>query len=447
MRRGEIKERIDPKFIYHGGHQEIKTGNRASLGNLVAQEPDYGAAERAIPISSPDEVKYIRITDYGEDGIEPNHEFVTAEFVDEKFLLEEDDILFARSGATAGKTFIYTKELSKAIFAGYCIRFRFDKNKVLPKYVYFYTKTERYATWVNSMQRAAGQPNINKEEYKSFTIPLPPLETQRALVAEMESARAVRQSKLAQAESLLKGIDQFVLDELGIKLPKEEKQQVFGLKFGKMGQARIDPNFHHPDFYKLTRSLQKTNTEKLENLVEFSSEIWNPIEEKASTFFYIEISGVNIQTGEVTATEVPVDEAPSRARMIVKEGDILVSLTRPHRGAIALLDKSLENCVASTGFAVLRKITKENILREYLWAILHNPICLRQMLQRSSGGNYPAITDAELKQISIPIPSIDIQKKIVSELQNRRAQARSLREEAERQWRDAKVKFEKALLG
>lgn len=367
----------------------------------------------------------------------------------DKYKIVQGDLLFNRTNSKelVGKCEVFT-EPGDWVFASYLIRVRLDKTKALPDFVSNFLSTKSGRLQIDRVSRQIiGMSNVNAEELKDLLIPLPDLKTQRALVAEMESARAMRQSKLAQAESLLKGIDQFVLDELGIKLPKEEKQQVFGLKFGKMGQARIDPNFHHPDFYKLTKSLQKTNTEKLENLVEFSSEIWNPIEEKASTFFYIEISGVNIQTGEVTATEVPVDEAPSRARMIVKEGDILVSLTRPHRGAIALLDKSLENCVASTGFAVLRKITKENILREYLWAILHNPICLRQMLQRSSGGNYPAITDAELKQIFIPIPSIDIQKKIVSELQNRRAQARSLREEAERQWRDAKEKFEKALLG
>ena len=97
MRRGEIQERIDPKFIAYGGHQVIQAKNKNSLGELVLQEPDYGAAERAVPMLSPDDTKYIRITDYSEDGIEPNHEFVTAEFVDEKYLIEDEDILFART--------------------------------------------------------------------------------------------------------------------------------------------------------------------------------------------------------------------------------------------------------------------------------------------------------------------------------------------------------------
>ncbi len=447
VRRGEIKERIDPKFIAYGGHQEIQAENKNSLGELVLQEPDYGAAERAVPMLSPNDTKYIRITDYGEDGIEDNHEFVTAEFVDEKYLIEDEDILFARSGATAGKTFIYSKDLGKAIFAGYCIRFRFDKEKVLPKYVYFYTKTNRYAAWVNSMQRAAGQPNINKEEYKSFVIPLPDLDIQRALVADVESARFARQAKLSQADELLKGIDGFVLEQLGLKLPKEEDKPSFAIRFNAVQNGRVDPHFHHPSFAKLIEVINTVPYKELGQLTKFSSEIWSPEQETSETFRYIEISGVDIQTGNVTATETLVSEAASRARMVTRSGDILISLTRPHRGAIAQVDQSLDGCVASTGFSIVREIIDQRITKDYLWCILRNQISLQQMLQRSSGGNYPAITEPELQKILIPIPSEKIQKKISSELSRRRTLADTLREEAEREWQGAKEKFERALLG
>ncbi|MCC6298475.1 MAG: restriction endonuclease subunit S [Anaerolineales bacterium] len=290
-------------------------------------------------------------------------------------------------------------------------------------------------------------PRIQREDFEEILIPLPSFDTQRALVAEMESARAARQAKLSQAEELLGGIDEFVLNELEINLPKENKQPIFALKFGKMGKSRIDPSFHHPDFGRMIESLQPVQVERLGNVVEFSSEIWKPADEKKPTFRYIEISAIDTQTGEASAEEMFVSEAPSRARMVVKQGDILVSLTRPHRGAIALLDKDFDNCIASTGFAVLRKIKRDGVLPEYLWAILRNPVCLRQMLQRSSGGNYPAITEEELRQIIVPIPNLATQKKVVSEFHSRQTQARALRAEAEREWQSAKEKFEKTLLG
>ena len=139
------------------------------------------------------------------------HEFVTAEQIEDRYLLEENDMLFARSGATAGKTFIFTKDIGPAIFAGYCIRFRFDPKKVAPWYVYFYTKTQRYAAWVRSMQRPAGQPNINKEEFKSFTIPVVAPASQAAIVKALQVARSTRDARLNKAEELLNGIDDLVI--------------------------------------------------------------------------------------------------------------------------------------------------------------------------------------------------------------------------------------------
>jgi type I restriction enzyme S subunit len=133
--------------------------------------------------------------------------------------------------------------------------------------------------------------------------------------------------------------------------------------------------------------------------------------------------------------------------MLLRNGDVIVSLTRPQRGAIALIDDELDNCIASTGFAVIREIIDERINHEYLWCVLRNQICLWQMLQRSSGGNYPAITQDELARVSIPIPSPKIQEKIVAEMKHRREEARQLRAQAAAEWDAAKARFEEKLLG
>jgi restriction endonuclease S subunit len=69
------------------------------------------------------------------------------------------------------------------------------------------------------------------------------------------------------------------------------------------------------------------------------------------------------------------------------------------------------------------------------------------MHQRSSGGNYPAITEEELKRILIPVPDEKTQSEIVDELRSRRMEARRLREEAAREWDEAKANFEARLLG
>jgi restriction endonuclease S subunit len=94
-----------------------------------------------------------------------------------------------------------------------------------------------------------------------------------------------------------------------------------------------------------------------------------------------------------------------------------------------LLKKSDNIFVASTGFAVIRKISNE-ILREYLYIILRQNISLLQMEQRSSGGNYPAITEEELKKILIPLPPKEIQQQIVDLYNNAVREKQSKDQEA-----------------
>ena len=79
---------------------------------------------------------------------------------------------------------------------------------------------------------------------------------------------------------------------------------------------------------------------------------------------------INILTGEITnINNVPINEAPSRAKMIVQNDDILISTTRPQRGAISFI-RTKNILIASTGFCILRKLKNENINREYLFYYL-----------------------------------------------------------------------------
>ena len=93
--------------------------------------------------------------------------------------------------------------------------------------------------------------------------------------------------------------------------------------------------------------------------------------------------------------------------MKTQDGDIVIALTRPHRGAIAQIKES--GVISSTGFSVIRKVVTQ-IDREWLLFVLLSNLSLQQMLQRSSGGNYPAIIEDEVKRIYIPI--VDYSKQL-----------------------------------
>ena len=164
------------------------------------------------------------------------------------------------------------------------------------------------------------------------------------------------------------------------------------------------------------------------------------------TFPYIEISTIDTLIGEITyIDEIPIKKAPSRAKKITRKNDILISTTRPNRGAISMYNKD-GIAIASTGFSVIRNIDK-CILREYLYLLLRSSLSLEQMSIRSSGGNYPAIIESELKKVLIPIPTLSVQKEIIDTVMGMKNKAKKMQEEGNALIEEAKQKIESLIIG
>lgn len=184
-------------------------------------------------------------------------------------------------------------------------------------------------------------------------------------------------------------------------------------------EKRFDPQFYKQEYKDNIDKIKRINHKRLGEVVKFSSETWNQKDFFENTFPYIEISEIDTQSGEIqNIVQVDKASAASRAKMIVRENDIIISTTRPNRGAISLIKKEQDFSIASTGFSVIRNIINPDIDREYLFTILRQQIILKQFEQRSSGGNYPAITQEELSNVTIPLPIKETQKNIVRVFNN-----------------------------
>jgi len=366
----------------------------------------------------------------------------------ETYRVQPEDLLFNRTNSKelVGKCEVF-RESGEWVFASYLIRVRTRTQDINPQFASDFLNAPTGRLQIDQLSRQIiGMTNINAEEIKGIRIPVPAPEQQLALVAQMDAARVQRRAKQAEADALLAGLDDFLLATLGLTPPPRHEQKVFAVTRGAV-PARFDPHFHLPAFAQNQRMLAANRGLPLGTIATFSNEVWKPEKHNAPTFRYIEISSVDRDTGEAQAVETPVAEAPSRARMAVHTGDIIVSLTRPHHGSIAQITPALDGCVASTGFSVIRNVDQSRVLNDYLWCILRRKICLTQMLQRASGGNYPAITEPELAKVLIPVPTMDIQNTIAAEARRRRDEARRLRAEADSGWQAAKLWFEEQLLG
>ena len=362
--------------------------------------------------------------------------------------IQKGEVLFNNTNSSiwVGKSLVFNEDYL-ACCSNHITRLTVDLEKAVPQYIAdIFNLLRRKRLFEFYCVNFNNQAGINTEMLGNLPIPLPPPDIQRALVTDLDHARATRKAKLAEAEHLLKGMDAVVMRELGLTVPPSESSLTFTVRLSDAFK-RLDVHYHQPYFKQLTDLITTIPHKKLGQIITFSHETINPETLNESFFDYIEISGVDLLTGEINSTQELTSTPPSRAKMLVRHDDILVSLTRPHRGAITLVDEAQDGYVASTGFAILRRIIDENIEREYLVCVLRANIGLKQMERGSSGGNYPAITEDELKKILVPIPSDTIQKNIIAELNTRRDRARQLRQEADAIWHEAQARFEQALMG
>ena len=183
VRRSEIEGRLDPKMALYNRKVRHTLYPKVKLKDILVCKPQYGASEPGVTRTNTLEPRYIRITDIDNYGLICNEEMgATAANIEDKYILFENDILIARSGATVGKSYIHKKKPYSCFFAGYLIRFTIDKNKALPEYIFTYTQLNTYKEWINAVQRPSGQPNINSEEYQSLEIPLPNIIVQQEIV-------------------------------------------------------------------------------------------------------------------------------------------------------------------------------------------------------------------------------------------------------------------------
>ena len=150
------------------------------LDELSLGKGEYGAQSASIDYNS-SRPRYVRITDINDDGT-LNDDLVSSANVedDKQYKLSYGDFMFARMGATVGKTYAYKS--GNQIFAGYLIRYRLNLEKIMPEYLYAYTKLDEYRNWVLLNQSGAAQPGINAKKYGSLRVPVAPLKEQKAFV-------------------------------------------------------------------------------------------------------------------------------------------------------------------------------------------------------------------------------------------------------------------------
>lgn len=205
IKQGAMQELLKPKDDW-----EVK-----KLGECLIQNPDYGINAPAVEFDESLPV-YLRITDITEDGKYSKKNIVSVNSIySSKYFLEKGDLVFARTGASVGKTYLYNSNDGKLVFAGFLIRVKVNPKILIPEYFQFFTQTSLYWDWIRSNSMRTGQPGINGNEYKELLINLPPTIDEQVQIAQiltdMDAEIEGLEKKLEKYKMLKQGMMQNLL--------------------------------------------------------------------------------------------------------------------------------------------------------------------------------------------------------------------------------------------
>lgn len=449
VQRSEIEGRLDPKMALYNRKAQSSIYPKVRLKDLIVCKPQYGAGEPGIERKNYTDARYIRITDIDEYGLISHDDLgATANYIEDKYILNENDILIARSGNTVGKAYIHKSTPYDCFFAGYLIRFIVDKKKALPEYIFTFTQLNTYKDWVKAVQRPSGQPNINSEEYQSLEIPLPDIDKQHQIVDIINSAYLQKQQKESEAQQLLDSIDAYILNELGITLPEiktDLKSRVFLVNRSEL-EERLDPTVYK-DGTKLTSSLFENV--KLSNVAFVNPGGSYKGKAIATSISFIPMEVIDEVYSEISSQgETTIADSSGFTKF--KEGDLLwAKITPCMQNGKSAIARNLTNGLGcgSTEFFVLRP-KDERLSVEYLHVILHLK-CVRETAMLYFGGSagQQRVSASFLENFNLPLPSFTKQQEIANHINAIRQQAKQLQEEGKSILESAKKEVEQMILG
>lgn len=388
------------------------------------------------PAKKSGKIKMVRISDIQNGRVI----WETVPFCDIKeeeittYLLAKNDILFARTGGTVGKSYI-VKEISEdAIYAGYLIRTKYS-DMLCPEYLYYFMQTQLYWEQLREGTISTAQPNCNGQRLSKMILPLPPLEEQKRIVAKIEELLpcveryAVAYEKLEQLnakfpEQIKKSILQYAIQGKLVEQRPEEgtaKELYKKIQEEKQRLAKVGESFRNKKYAMITEEEKVYDIPETWIWMRLNDIVFNHGQKNPDKLFaYIDIGSIDNKKQQLNDKEniIEASKAPSRARKIVRDGDILYSTVRPYLHNMCIVDNRFTcNPIASTGFAVMACC--KSVYNKYLFYYLLSPWfdAYANDASNSKGVTYPAINDDKLYKAIVPIPPLGEQKRIVAKIE------------------------------
>ena len=332
--------------------------------------------------------KYIRITDIDDSSRKFNSQSLTSPDIDlssaDNYKLKNGDILFARTGASVGKSYIYADSDGLVYYAGFLIRARI-KSGVDSNFVFQHTLTSSYENFIRVTSQRSGQPGVNAKEYSTFEISVPSYEEQRKIGSffkQLDDTITLHQRKLDLLKEQKKGYLQKMFPKNGAKVPElrfagfaDDWEQ---RKLGEFSDVR-DGTHASPKYVSQGHPM---------------------VTSKNLTHSGLDMTDVSFLTDE------DFNEINKRSKVSI--GDILFGMIGTI-GNPVIVDR---DDFAIKNVALIKEKTSNPITNKWLLQYLKSPSFNRFIQKENAGGTQKFIALGLIRDMKLRVPEFDEQQKI-----------------------------------
>ncbi|MEO9050507.1 MAG: restriction endonuclease subunit S, partial [Ginsengibacter sp.] len=297
--------------------------------------------------------------------------------------IQTDDVFLNITGASIGRSAVANVFVKGGNVNQHVCIIRTKKEELSPYFLNSFLLSRKGQNLIESYQAGGNRQGLNFEQIKSFKIPLPSLPEQKAiaqLLSTWDDVITKTQSLIAKKEQRKKWLMQNLLTG-------KKRLKGFG---GEWKEVKLNDI---SEIDKLSLSNQTPDD---------------------YSFQYLSLSDVDAGATEIKSEKLSFKGSPSRARRIVRKGDVLLATVRPNLQGFLIIRDDVKDLIASTGFAVI-SCTKIN--NEFLYQFLFTKNLMNQIESFLTGSNYPAINSSDVRDLKVPLPSMEEQNVISEVLQ------------------------------
>ena len=445
----ELQGRIDPIF-YVSDLNKFNAGiyDSVCLKSVIRDIKSGIGAGKQDQSNATDGIIQIRPTNIDEDGFLKYDKNVFIPKSDANMKLDVDDVLFnnTNSQELVGKTAIL-KEQRELSCSNHITKIKVYKNIIIPDYLWIilniYQKNRIFYSICTNWNNQSG---IGIDLLKTIKIPLPPIAIQQKIVNIHQIAHQQKQQKEVQAQALLAGIDNYLLEELGIKMPVENGTNDMS------SYQDVELNKQNP--------LVKNGRLFLTGFREIAGGRLDPINsrylgKKSQSTIFENISlgeiavigkGQSITSREIIKGEYPViaggQSSPYSHNKYNNDTNVItVSASGAYAGFVWYHNYPIfaSDCV------VIRSKDENLFSTKYIFEVLKTK--QKEIYLFQQGAGQPHVYPADLTKVLIPVVPIDIQEKLIRYINSLRNRAQLLQEEALQTLQKTKAEIEKMILG